>query len=88
MDNLEVHILRELKHHSKFFQSLQKISIEQTQEYENMNAPQRVPHGVEVEHWLRNPRVSGLIPGASNLEKLFILMKIHGLTQKQTVIEL
>ena len=39
MDNLEVHILRELKHHSKFFQSLQENSIEQTQEYENMNAP-------------------------------------------------
>ena len=39
-----------------------------------------VPHGVEVERWLCNPRVSGSIPGAGNLEKLFIWM--HGLTQK------
>ena len=46
------------------------------------------PHGVEVERWLCNPRVSGSIPGAGNLEKLFIWMKIHGLTQKQTVTEL
>ena len=44
--------------------------------------------GVEVELWLHNPRVSGSISGTSNLEKLFIWMKIHGLTQKQTVIEL
>ena len=43
-------------------------------------------HGVEVERWLCNPRVSGSIPG--DLEKLFIWMKIHGLTQKQTVTEL
>ena len=33
-------------------------------------------------------KVSGLIPGASNLEKLFIWMIIYGLTQKQTVTEL
>ena len=46
------------------------------------------PYGVEVERWLCNPRVSGSIPGAGNLEKLFIWMKIHGLTQKQTVTEL
>ena len=37
--------------------------------------------GVEVERWLCNPRVSGLIPGAGNLKKLLIWMKIHGLTQ-------
>ena len=36
---------------------------------------------------LCNPSISYSIPGASNLEKLFIGMKIHGLTQKQTVIE-
>ena len=47
-----------------------------------------VPHDVEVERWLCNPRVSGSIPGAGNLKKLFIWMKIHGLTQKQTVTEL
>ena len=40
-----------------------------------------VPHGVEIERWLCNPRVSGSIPGTDNLEKLFIWMKIHGLTQ-------
>ena len=34
------------------------------------------------ERWLCNPRVSGWISGAGNLEKLFIWMKIHGLTQK------
>ena len=45
-----------------------------------------VPHGVEVERWLCNPRVSGSIAG--NLEKLFIWTKIHGITQKQTVTEL
>ena len=38
-------------------------------------------NGVEVERWLCNPRVSGSIPGTGNLEKLFIWMKIHGLTQ-------
>ena len=43
-----------------------------------------VPHGVEVECWLCNPKVSGLLLGADNLEKLFIWMKIDGLTQKQT----
>ena len=47
-----------------------------------------VPYGVEVERWLCNPRFNGSIPGAGNLEKLFIWMKIHGLTQKQTVTEL
>ena len=47
-----------------------------------------VPHGVEIERWLCNPRVSGSIPGTDNLEKLFIWMKIHGITQKQTVTEL
>ena len=46
------------------------------------------PYGVKVERWLCNPRVSGSIPGAGNLEKLFIWMKSHGLTQKQTVTEL
>ena len=46
------------------------------------------PHGVEVERWLCNLRFSGSIPDAGNLEKLFIWMKIHGLTQKQTVTEL
>ena len=45
-------------------------------------------HGVEVECWLCNPRVSGSIPGAGNLEKLFIWIKIYGLTQKQTVTDL
>ena len=39
-----------------------------------------VDHGVE--HWPCNPRVSGSIPGVGNLKKLFIWMKIHGLTQK------
>ena len=33
-----------------------------------------------LEHWPCNPRVSGSIPGAGNLKKLFIWMKIHGLT--------
>ena len=47
-----------------------------------------VPYGVEEECWLCNPRVSGSIPGTINLEKLFIQMKIHGITQKQTVTEL
>ena len=42
-----------------------------------------VSHGVEVERSLCNPRVSGSNPGAGNLEKLFIWMKIHG----QTVIK-
>ena len=32
-------------------------------------------------------RVSGLIPGAGNLKKLFIWTKIYELTQKQTVTE-
>ena len=44
------------------------------------------PHNVGVEHWFCNSRVSGAIPG--NLKKLFIWIKIHGLTQKQTVTEL
>ena len=44
-----------------------------------------VPHGVEVDCWLSNPRASVSIPCTCNLEKLFIWMKIHGLTQKQTV---
>ena len=48
---------------------------------------QWVPHGVEVEHWLCNPRLSGSILGAGNLEKLFIWMIFHGVTQKQTVTE-
>ena len=39
------------------------------------------PCGVEVEHWFCNPRVSGSVSGANNLKKLFIWMKIHGLTQ-------
>ena len=30
-----------------------------------------VPHGVEVERWHWNPRVSGSIPDAGNFEKLF-----------------
>ena len=38
------------------------------------------PCCVGVEHWPCNPRVSGLIPGAGNLKKLFIWIKIHGLT--------
>ena len=46
------------------------------------------PRGVGLEHWLCNPRVSGLISGAGNLEKLFNWMKIHGLAQKETVTEL
>ena len=40
-----------------------------------------VPHGVEGERWLCNPRDCSSIPGTGNLEKLFIWMKIHGLTQ-------
>ena len=32
-----------------------------------------VPHGVEVERWLCNPRVSGSNPGAGNLEKVVYL---------------
>ena len=43
------------------------------------------PCYVGVEHWLCNPRVSGSNPRAGNL---FIWMKIHELTQKQTVAEL
>ena len=46
------------------------------------------PRGVGVEHWPCNPRVSGAIHGAGNLKRLFIWMKIHGLTQKQKVTEL
>ena len=42
---------------------------------------QWVPRGVGGERWPCNPRVSGSIPGAANLKKLFIWMKIHGLTQ-------
>ena len=34
------------------------------------------------EHWTCNLRVSGSIPGAGNLKKLFNWMKIHGLPQK------
>ena len=34
-----------------------------------------------IVHWPCNPRVSGSNPYASNLKKLFIWMKIHGLTQ-------
>ena len=41
-----------------------------------------VPHGVGGERWTCNPRVSGSIPGAGNLKKLLIWMKIHGLPQK------
>ena len=43
-------------------------------------------HGVDVDHWLCNPRVNGSIPGAGMLERLFMWMKIN--TQKQTVTEL
>ena len=32
-----------------------------------------VPHCVEVERWLCNPRVSGSKPGAGNLEKIVYL---------------
>ena len=39
------------------------------------------PHGVGVEHLPYNPSVSGSILSASNLKKLCIWMKIHGLTQ-------
>ena len=39
------------------------------------------PRGVGVEHRPCNPRVSGLIPGPGNMKKLFIWMKINGLTQ-------
>ena len=39
------------------------------------------PRGIGVEHWPCNPRVSGSISGTGNLKKLFIRMKIHGLTQ-------
>ena len=34
-----------------------------------------------IDRWPCIPRVSGLIPGASNLKKLFTWMKVHGLTQ-------
>ena len=47
-----------------------------------------VPHGVEVECWLCNPRVNGSIPSSSKLKKLCILMKIDGIEQKQTSTEL
>ena len=40
-----------------------------------------------LERWPSNPRVSGLIPGTGILKKVFIWMKIHGLTQKQAVTE-
>ena len=40
---------------------------------------QGVPHGVGGERWTCNPRVSGSIPGNSNLKRLFNWMKIHGL---------
>ena len=33
------------------------------------------------ELWTCNPKVSGSIPGASNLKKLLIWMKIHGFPQ-------
>ena len=49
---------------------------------------QGVPYGIGVELWPCDPRVSGSIPGAGNLKKLFIWIKIHGLLQKQTVTEL
>ena len=38
-----------------------------------------VPRGLGGECWTCNPRVSGSIPCASNLKKLLIWMKIHGL---------
>ena len=41
-----------------------------------------VPRGLGGERWTCEPRVSGSIPGASNLKKLLIWMKIHGLPQK------
>ena len=36
---------------------------------------------VKGERWTCNPRVSSSIPGAGNLKKLLIWMKIHGLPQ-------
>ena len=41
-----------------------------------------VPCGIGGERWTCDPRVSGLIPGAVNLKKLLIWMKIHGLPQE------
>ena len=37
------------------------------------NSKTWVPHGVEVERWLCNPRVSGSNPDAGNLEKVVYL---------------
>ena len=34
-----------------------------------------------IKRWSCNPRVSVTIPGAGNLKKLLILLKIDGLTQ-------
>ena len=41
-----------------------------------------VSRGVGGECWTCEPRVSGSSPGAGNLKKLLIWMKIHGLPQK------
>ena len=49
---------------------------------------QWVPCGVEVERLPCNPRVSGSLPGAGNLKKLFIWMKIHGLTQNSYTLQI
>ena len=49
---------------------------------------QWVPRSVGVEHWPCNPRVSGSLPGAGNLKKLFIWMKIHGLTQNSYTLQI
>jgi hypothetical protein len=49
-----------------------------------------IPPGVEVEHWLCNPRVSGSIPGAGNLEKVVYLNENswnHTKTKSSRVIE-
>ena len=47
---------------------------------------QWVPHGVEVERQLCNPRVSGSTPGAGNLEKLFIWMKITKTNSNKVIV--
>ena len=46
-----------------------------------MNLSRGVSRGLGGECWTCNPRVSGSIPGASNLKKLLIWMKIHRLPQ-------
>ena len=50
-----------------------------TQEYNIIEC--EFPMEERIEHWPCNPRISGLIPGSGNLKKLFVWMKIHGLTK-------